>query len=89
MGLGGVIWRTLVNFGQESSISGLNNAAKAKSLIRSLVWLALFLVLASLTMRNFILIWMDFNTHPIVTSTELTQEKSVEFPAITVCNLNM
>ena len=39
MGAGEVVWRTLLNFGRDTSIAGLNNAARAKGKLRTLLWL--------------------------------------------------
>ena len=89
MGLFSVVWRTLVDFGKECSIAGLNNAAKAKSVLRSIVWLIIFIVGLGATLRGLILVVKEYYTYPVLTNTVLTQAKSVEFPAITVCNLNM
>lgn len=38
MGLCGTLWGVLTNFGRETSIAGLNNAAKSQSKLRMLYW---------------------------------------------------
>ncbi len=104
------LWETLVVKSGQSSVSGLNNAAKARSpvkehqdryhresmllntrltlQIRSAVWLAIFTVLIGLTIRGIWKTIVDFTGNPYLTSTDLSFEPLVVFPAITVCNHN-
>ena len=46
MGVGSVIWNITLSYGRESSIAGFNNAFKAKSRIRSILWITIFAILA-------------------------------------------
>ena len=88
MGLLKVIWATLTDFGHNTEIPGFKNAYKAKSLLRFLYWLAIFVVGLAFTfvsLRGFI---ADYLSYPVVTATDLTNRASVQFPAVTVCNLN-
>ncbi|TRY68750.1 hypothetical protein TCAL_04699 [Tigriopus californicus] len=88
MGLLRVIRETFLDFGRNTSIAGLNNAMKAKSIIRSLIWLTLFSVGLYFTLVGIISVVKDYNQYPVVTKTELQQEKLVNFPAISICNHN-
>ena len=88
MSLGGALWSTLLGSAKNSSIAGLNNAAKAESKVRSLCWLVVFSVLLFFTCRGIWRTVVDYGSHPFITSTDLTFEPLVVFPAVTVCNLN-
>lgn len=88
MGLIRVIRDTFLDFGRNTSIAGLNNAAKAKSIIRSLIWLSLFTVGLYYTLMGIISVINDYHNYPVVTKTQLQQEKLVNFPAISICNHN-
>lgn len=88
MGLLRVIWGVLTNFGQECSIAGLNNAAKARSKLRSLCWIIIFLALMYFTLIGLIGVVVDYNKHPVITTTDLNNRAAVPFPAVTVCNQN-
>lgn len=88
MGLSTVMWRTLVDFGRDTSIAGLNNAARAKSRVRSAIWLIIFTVGLYYTFDGLIRVIIDYNSNPFLTSTNHLFVPSVEFPGVTVCNLN-
>ena len=45
---------TLPRFGEATSISGVNNAAKSKSRSRAIVWTIIFLGLAALTVQGIV-----------------------------------
>ncbi len=47
-----IVWGILVNFGKETSIAGLNNAAKAKSGLRVAYWLTIFGCFMGLTIYS-------------------------------------
>ena len=73
---------------QESSIAGLNNAAKAKSKMRMLIWAVIFAFFSLMTVSNLASFVSDFRSFPVTTSINLTHRSQVEFPAVTICNLN-
>ena len=104
-----------LRFGEETSISGINNAAKSKTKGRSLVWAAIFLFLGYWTGAGIyevginqlcccldivclqicccldtvcLQIVVEFLRYPIITSTDVSHRPSVDFPAVTICNLN-
>ena len=83
-----VVTKTLHEFGSETSISGINNAARGKSKIRSGVWCLIFLVLAYFTADGIKEIVVEYFTFPVITTTDLSQGPEVDFPAVTICNLN-
>ena len=76
------------SWAQESSIAGLNNAAKAKSKMRMLVWAIIFAFFAIMTLNNLVNVISDYYTYPVTTSINVTHKSQVDFPAVTICNLN-
>ncbi len=88
MGLVSTVGGILLTFGRECSISGINNAARAKSAIRAVYWLAIFTIFMVLTVRQLISVITDFYNYPVVTNIDLDHKSSVMFPAISICNLN-
>jgi hypothetical protein len=83
-----VLKQTVAQFGQETSISGINNAGKGKSKLRSGIWLAIFAILGYYTVDGIWEIVLDYYAYPIITNTDLTYKAEVDFPAVTICNLN-
>ena len=73
---------------QESCIAGLNNAAKAKSKMRALMWAIIFVFFSIMTINNLVTVISDFRTFPVTTNINLTHKAQVDFPAVTICNLN-
>lgn len=88
MGVGSVIWNITLSYGRESSIAGFNNAFKAKSRIRSVLWITIFAVLGIMTIVQFVNVIVDYYQYPVITMIDLSHKPSVPFPAVTVCNLN-
>ena len=83
-----VVIRTLRVFCEETSIAGVNNAAKGKSRARSIVWVVIFGVLAYFTVVGIEEIVLEYYSYPVITNTDLTHRSEVDFPAVTICNLN-
>ncbi len=48
----------------------------------------MFSVFFGLTLQGLVSVVLDYYSHPFDTGTELNHESSVDFPAITLCNLN-
>ena len=67
---------------------GLGNAAKAKSRQRCFIWLIIFSVFGYYTVDGIVKTFQDYYDYPVVTSTEIAYKAEVDFPAVTVCNLN-
>ena len=83
-----VVVKTLLEFGTETSISGISNAARGKSKARSGVWCLIFLVLAYFTAGGIKEIVLEYFTFPVITTTDLSHRPELDFPAVTICNLN-
>lgn len=83
-----IVGETLSAFGNDTSIAGLNNAAKSKSTVRKAYWVVIFSVLFYFTASGIVSVVDDFLSYPVVTSINLDNKASVAFPAVTVCNHN-
>ena len=53
-----------------------------------LVWALIFAFFAFMTVSNLASFVADFQSHPVTTSINVTKRSQVEFPAVTICNLN-
>ena len=83
-----VLAKILRDFGTETSISGINNAAQAKSKVRTAIWFIIFSVLGYYTAIGICDIVVEYYEYPVITNTDLTYKPEVDFPAVTICNLN-
>ena len=88
MSLKSVLWDVLYNFGDQTSIAGLNNAVHRKSWGKKVYWAVLFIIFCYFTIDGIVLVFINYYDRNVTTSTDLTNRPSVEFPAITLCNLN-
>ena len=88
MASGRNILNTFLDFSEETSIAGINNAGKKKSWLRSVVWLSIFLVFICLTGQNVRKIVVDYYKYPILTTTDMLDQTNILLPAVTVCSLN-
>ena len=50
--------------------------------------MVIFIAGLAATIYNIVLLMEEFFRFPVITSSDLTNEPSVFFPAVTVCNLN-
>ncbi len=55
---------------------------------RSLIWTAIFCVGVGMTVDSIAFVVHDYYSYPVITSTILSHQTSVTFPAVTVCNHN-
>ena len=88
MGFGKVVWQTLLDFGRETSIAGIGNVISRKSYAKKLYWLILFLAMTGLTLYGLIEYFTAYLEYEVTTSTDLNHVPSVDFPAVSICNLN-
>jgi succinate dehydrogenase/fumarate reductase cytochrome b subunit len=86
--IGAIVWDICLSFGRETSIAGLNNASKAKSQIRSWLWICVFVAFLYQSLNGLVVVIDDYYQYPALTSINLTHKAQVPFPAVTVCNLN-
>ena len=71
------IMKVLYDFGQNTSILGISNAAKAKSSTRASIWLVIFSGFACATIYGIVTQVLDYFTYPVVTTTEITYKSEV------------
>ena len=64
-----VVWATWDSFWQETSISGVSNAGKARSsLVRRLLWIWIFVAGVGFTAWSLSQVIQDYYTYPVVTT---------------------
>ena len=88
MDLKSVLHKRLSEFGNKTNIAGLNIAFHSKSRSKKCYWLLLFLVGSCLTFNNLSKVFIYYYEFNVTTSTDVTHEQSVQFPGVTLCNLN-
>ena len=89
MGFGKVVWETLLDFGRQTSIAGIGNAVSRKSYAKKIYWLLLFILMCALTIFGLIDTLLAFSKREVTTSTDLEYVPSVDFPSVSICNLNV
>ena len=52
------------------------------------MWALIFVFFAFMSVSNLASFVADFQSHPVTTSINVTKRSQVEFPAVTICNLN-
>ena len=88
MGITKVVGTTLYNFGDQTSIAGLNNAFHRKSYGKKIYWSLLFVGFLVATIYGVYLNLWDYYERDSTTTTDLTYKSSIIFPAIIICNHN-
>ena len=83
-----VVGATLYNFGDQTSIAGLNNAFHRKSYGKKIYWSILFLIFFVATIYGVYTNLFSYLDYDIVTSSDLTFKTAIVFPAVSVCNHN-
>ena len=73
---------------QSTPTHGVVHIFIGKSIIRRIFWLLIVLVAASYCLYNISDRIRYLSSNPTSTTTSLVQHESLEFPAITICNLN-
>ncbi|XP_068692090.1 acid-sensing ion channel 1C-like [Montipora foliosa] len=79
----------LSTFADSTSAHGVGNIAAASSLPRRLVWFVITVGLYVMLIWMCISLVMRYLEKPVVSRMEMSFEESLEFPAVTICNLNM
>ncbi|KAG7176906.1 Endo-1-4-beta-xylanase B-like 1, partial [Homarus americanus] len=75
-------------FWRNTSIPAISNAGHSNHRVQRFLWLLLFCVGISLTIKDVIGVFTDYANHPYTTQVNLLHKSSVEFPAVTICNHN-
>ena len=76
-------------FARNANIEGINNAGRAPTNTRLMVWLTIFVFLVALTINDVVQLVQDYLSHPVDVATTLEHENTVDFPSVTVCNRNI
>lgn len=71
-----------------SDLHGLKHIAGSGSLFRRLLWLCLFLTALGFCIYECYLVFVGFLSFNHVTQVDVFYTTEVEFPAVTVCNIN-
>ena len=83
-----VLWETLQNFGDQTSIAGLGQAVQRKQIANKIYWFILFVIGSILTIEGMINTLNVYYQYSVSTNSEVTRKDSITFPAVSVCNLN-
>ena len=74
-GLRTVLWCTWDEFWQKTNICGINNAGNSRnSVLRRIVWIAIFCVFTGFTIRGVVDIVKEFQEYPVVTKVVVKHE---------------
>ncbi|XP_022243131.1 amiloride-sensitive sodium channel subunit alpha-like [Limulus polyphemus] len=82
------IWDIFKNMFGQSSFSGLSQLAKSPTNSRRCAWVVVFFICIGLCTYHSIRFVTSYMEYPVVVSLDVENNKKLEFPAITVCNLN-
>ena len=88
MGFGKVVWETLIQWSETTSIAGIGPVCSRKGYAKKAYWLILFLIMLYLTIHGLVSTIESFYEREITTSTDLDFSPSVAFPAVSICNMN-
>ena len=74
----GVLWNTWDNFWQDTSISGVNNAGKArKSALRRIIWIVVFSLGLAGTIWALYTVYADYILYPVTTTITIQHKDKV------------
>ena len=74
----GVLWTTWDNFWQDTSISGVNNAGKArKSALRRIIWIVVFSLGLVGTIWALYTVYADYILYPVTTTITIQHKDKV------------
>ena len=80
--------RKFMKYIESTPTHGVVHIFTGKSIIRRLFWLLIVLVAAGYCLYNISDRIRYLSSNPTSTTTSLVQQASLEFPAVTICNLN-
>lgn len=72
-----------------SNVPGLREFAMSDSYIRKVFWLIAFFALGILCLMDIQLLVSDYYSYPITVDVRLTESRKLQFPAVTICNMNV
>ena len=71
-----------------TSVQGLVQFFASKNAISKAYWLLILAVATVATFVNVLIVFEDFFNYPVVTNVQVTQNSSIDFPSVTICNAN-
>ncbi|GFN90133.1 acid-sensing ion channel 5 [Plakobranchus ocellatus] len=75
-------------FTQSTSMHGVQHIMRHRSVWRRMVWSVLVIGFVAWAAHNVYQIVSDYNSNPVQTSVSSEYQSKMNFPAVTVCNLN-
>jgi len=81
--------QTLKSLFSNSNVPGMREFAMSDSYIRRIFWLIAFFALGFLCLMDISVLMADFYAYPITVDVRVKESRKLQFPAITVCNLNI
>ncbi|GFO40573.1 acid-sensing ion channel 1 [Plakobranchus ocellatus] len=75
-------------FTQSTSMHGVHHVLGQRPVWRRIVWSILVIGFVAWAVHNVYQILSDYNSHPVHTSVSSEYQSKMNFPAVTVCNLN-
>ncbi|OTF69615.1 Amiloride-sensitive sodium channel-like protein [Euroglyphus maynei] len=79
----------LIRLFGESSVPGVRDIALSQSFIRRMFWICSFFFFGFLALRDISQLVSEYYTYPITVDVRLRDSRRLQFPAVTVCNLNI
>ena len=80
---------TLKSLFSQSNVPGLRELALSDHIIRKIYWLIAFLGLGILCLTDIHQLLSEFYSYPITVDVRLRETRKLQFPYVTVCNLNI
>ena len=80
---------TLKSLFSQSNIPGLRELALSDHITRKIYWLVAFLGLGILCLSDIHQLLSEFYSYPITVDVRLRETRKLQFPFVTVCNLNI
>ncbi|GFO08327.1 eukaryotic translation initiation factor 3 subunit f [Plakobranchus ocellatus] len=75
-------------FSQTTSMHGVSHIAAQGPAWRRILWSILVICFVAWAIHNVAQILSDYNSHPVMTSVSSEYQSKMDFPAVTICNLN-
>ena len=82
------ILKTWRDYLKVTTIPGLQNVHNASGWLASCIWTFLFVVGFACTVKDVYTNTAEYLAYPVITSMTMDQVVAIQFPSVTVCNLN-
>lgn len=79
----------LIRLFGETSLPGVRDIALSRSFLRRIFWVCSFFFFGFLALRDISQLVSEYYTYPITVDVRLRDSRRLQFPAVTVCNLNI